>query len=121
CLCGLNCGEGSKRGIAARYDIVCVARHLIRIEIESSEMDGIETEKCPVAGHIGHEIDRWLIPLRAGGAGRLTDIFVIEHDLRPPNAVVVEIMLPAQPQDLARVVAAEPGLIGGRRGRGAAE
>ena len=30
-------------------------------------------------------------------------------------------MLPAQPQDLTRIVAAEPGLIGGRRGRGTAE
>ena len=107
--------------IAVRDQIIGLARHRIPVEIDAAELGGIETVECPVARHIGHEVDRRLIALPARGAGRLTDIFVVKHNLRPPNVVGIEIMFPAQPQDLARIVAAGPGFIAGLRDRGASE
>ena len=55
-------------------------------------------------------------PAAADGArhsGRLVDVLVVEDGLRSPRGLVVEIMLPADTPDVARVVAAEGSLIGG--------
>ena len=64
-------------------------------------------EERPEARYIRNDVDRRLVLVKAEGAGRLDVVLVVEHDLRPPDGVIVEIMLPAQSQDRARIVAVQ--------------
>src|SRR3569623_595139 len=70
---------------------------------------------------IAHEIVGREIADRAGRAGRLIDVAVVEYHLVAPCGLGVEIMLPTCANDSAPVVAVEPGLLRRLRGRRAIE
>src|SRR6516225_10753274 len=89
-----------------------VGQALARVE-QLDEMDGIETEKAAALGEISKQIVRGAIADGARRSGRLVDVLVVEDTLCAPRCLVVEIMLPADAGDVARVVATERGFVRG--------
>ena len=75
-------------------------------------MDGLETEQAAALRDVGDQIVRRAVADRARRPGRLVDVLVVEHDLRAPRGLIVEIVLPAEAHDVAGVVASEAGLLG---------
>ena len=84
-------------------------------------LDRVETEETAVLGHIGQQIVRRAVADGAGRSGRLVDVLVVEHGLRSPSGLLVEIMLPADAADVAPIVASQGGLLGSLGDRGACE
>ena len=77
-------------------------------------MAGLIGPERPDLGDVGRGVDRRLVLQRRRIAGRLVDVLVVVDDLGAPLGVVVEVMLPAQADDVAPVVALKPRQPGGR-------
>src|SRR5205807_8750980 len=84
-------------------------------------MDRVETEEAAALGHIGQQVVRRAVADGARRSGRLVDVLVVEHGLRSPSGLLVEIMLPANAPDVAPIVASQGGLLGSLGDRGACE
>src|SRR5262249_57895375 len=76
-------------------------------------LDGVDAEQAAALRDIRKQIVRRAVADGARRSGRLVDVLVVEDGLRSPRGLVVEIMLPADASDVARVMAAEGSLIGG--------
>jgi hypothetical protein len=70
---------------------------------------------------MGQQIVRRAVADGAGRSGRLVDVLVVEHGLRSPGGLLVEIMLPAEAPDVAPIVASKSALVGSLLYRGASE
>src|SRR6185436_7314540 len=99
--------QPAKRGVASGHDESRIARRGERI-VEGTEIGGgLQTENFTAFGDVAHIIVRRKIADRAGAAGRLADVPVVEDELISPGRRVVEIVLPSPADDRSPVVAAK--------------
>ena len=105
--------ELSERGIAAGRHVPGVVAQHLRSVPELGKVHGLETEQAAALRDVGAQVVGRAVADRAGGTGRLVDVLVVEHRLRAPGGLVVEIMLPAHARDAPGIVAAEARLLGG--------
>src|SRR4030095_15964165 len=100
---------------AAGQDVPGVVGEALAVVPHLREVDRLETEQTATAGDVGDEVVGGTVADRTGRAGRLVDVLVVEDALHAPRGLIVEVVLPPEPSDLAIVAAAERPLLGGLR------